>query len=187
VGAGAALVVGILTQWWTDRRDNQRWEREREDRRMQWEREREDRREQWQREDSLRWLQDRQQAYAQFLSAHDEWDTTLSAARASRNTDIGPDMGMRPELDSTKIAQARMAARRLLPLLEFMAPKQTRELARSAVTTRTAFQLRYLTTDVTDVAKMDAGWAQVRESTSSLLKAMRNDLGVEIALEDADT
>jgi hypothetical protein len=34
---------------------------------------------------------------------------------------------------------------------------------------------------------MDAGWAQVRESTSSLLKAMRNDLGVEIAIGDADS
>lgn len=43
VGAGAALVVGILTQWWTGRRESVQWSREREDRKEQWERERQDR------------------------------------------------------------------------------------------------------------------------------------------------
>jgi hypothetical protein len=43
VGAGAALVVGILTQFWTGRRENIRWSREREDRKEQWGRERQDR------------------------------------------------------------------------------------------------------------------------------------------------
>lgn len=43
VGAGAALVVGILTQLWTGRRENVRWSRERDDRKEQWRRERQDR------------------------------------------------------------------------------------------------------------------------------------------------
>jgi FtsZ-interacting cell division protein ZipA len=186
VGAAAALVVGILTQWWTDRRENQRWEREREDRRMQWERERDDRREQWQREDSLRWLQDRQQAYARFLSALDEWDFMLDEGTASRRGDTYEELGILPELDYAKIQQAHMAAQKVFPLLEFMAPEQTRKLAMRAMTSRARFLVRYLAPD-TDVAKLDAGWAQLRESMSALLKAMRNDLGVEIETEDADT
>ncbi len=43
VGAGAAVVVGVLTQLWTGQRENIRWSREREDRRELWQRERQDR------------------------------------------------------------------------------------------------------------------------------------------------
>ena len=55
VGATAALVVGILTQFWTGQRENMRWLREQNDRKKQWARERKERKKQWQREDSFRW------------------------------------------------------------------------------------------------------------------------------------
>jgi hypothetical protein len=68
-----------------------------------------------------------------------------------------------------------------------MAPKQTRELASSAVRRRETFWVVNLTADGVDVAQLDAEWAKVLHSMSSLLKAMRNDLGLEIAIEDTDT
>jgi hypothetical protein len=43
VGAGAALIVGILTQLWTGHRENVRWTRERNEREAQWNRERQER------------------------------------------------------------------------------------------------------------------------------------------------
>lgn len=76
--------MGVLTQLWSGRREGKQWQRERQDRVEQWQREREARQEQWQREDSLCWQQDRQQTYAQFLSALYEWDAVLIGALASR-------------------------------------------------------------------------------------------------------
>ena len=170
---------------WSGHRENQRWQREREDRRDQWQRERQARQEQWQREDSLRWHQDRQQTYARFLSALYEWDARLVSALASRKNDAA--LNERTALDAEGIGTARRSAREQLPIVLFMAPKQTRELATSAVRRRETFRVISLTAEDLDVAQMDAGWAKVLDSMSSLLKAMRDDLGLEIAIEDTDS
>jgi hypothetical protein len=185
VGAGAALIVGVITQLWSGRRENQRWQRERDDRDAQWHRERQARQEQWEREDSLRWQQARQQAYAVFLSALDEWDTNLRSALASRKNDAA--LNDRTPLDAAAVDRTRRAAREQLPLVQFMAPKQTRGLARAAVDRREAFWILNLTVEDITVTGLDAGWTKVQQSMSFLLKEMRNDLGLEIAVEDADS
>ncbi len=185
VGAGAVLIVGILTQLWADHREKKRWQREREDRQEQWRREREDRQVQWEREDSLRWLQDRQQAYARFVAALFEWDARLSKARVACKYDA--EFGTRTKLDTAEIAGTRMAARQDLTLVQFMAPEEIRSLARSAVTFREAFLMVHLDVDEVNVAELDAAWNQLSTSMTALLKAMRNDLRIEIAVEDTDT
>jgi hypothetical protein len=73
IGAGAALIVGILTQLWSGHLLRQQLDRAREDRR-----------EQWQREDSLRWLQSRQQAYARLMAALTAWDSVLHDVAGAR-------------------------------------------------------------------------------------------------------
>jgi hypothetical protein len=170
---------------WSGHRENQRWQREREDRQEQWERERQSRQEQWQREDSLRWHQDRQQTYARFLSALYEWDARLLAALASRHNDAA--LNTRTALDAAGIDSARRAARDQMPLVLFMAPKQTRKLAISTVNLREAFWVVHLTADVIDTARLTAEATKVLNSMTSLLKATRHDLGLEIAIEDTDT
>ena len=79
--------TAILTQRRTDRREDVRWQREREDRQEQWQRERQDRQEQWQREDSLRWPQHRQAAYARLTTALFQWDAELRSVGERRQAD----------------------------------------------------------------------------------------------------
>jgi hypothetical protein len=174
VGAGAALIVGVLTQWWSTRRENQRWERERGERQKQ-----------WQREDSLRWHQDRQQTYSSFLSALFEWDGRLAAARAGRVNDAA--VNTTTALDAGGFNLARRAAREQMTSVLLMAPKETRQLATAAVRRREAFWVVYLNDPDIDATRLDKEWARVLDSMSRLLKAMRNDLGLEIAIEDIDS
>ena len=87
-GIGAAIGTAFLTQGRTDRREDVRWQRERDDRQEQWQREREAREEQWQHEDALRWLQNRQQAYAGLIAVLYQWDNVLSSAIAVRHNDV---------------------------------------------------------------------------------------------------
>lgn len=68
VGAGGGLTAAGLTQWYTRRRDDTRWERERAERR-----------EQWHREDAARWLADRRAAYTDLLAAlHEHWSAVAA-------------------------------------------------------------------------------------------------------------
>jgi hypothetical protein len=118
VGAGAALIVGVLAQLWSGHRENVRWSREKEDREKLWQRERQDRQEQWQREDSLCWHQDRQQAYARLIAALNEWDNELRRAVAIRQNEAK--FGEEREIDTTEIERRATAARETLPLVLFM-------------------------------------------------------------------
>jgi hypothetical protein len=123
IGAGAAVAVGAVTQWWTSRRQKQQWAVEREDRQQQWERERQTRQEQWQREDSQRWLQNRQQAYAQLIAAISEWDDVLDKTRFQWD---------RGEKADDAYAAALKAVAQAMPLVEFMAPSSIAALAGKA-------------------------------------------------------
>ena len=165
------------------RREDVRWQREREDRAEQWQREREDRAEQWRREDSLRWLQDRQQAYAQLMAALYEWDVVLVSAIATRHNDVA--LSRRTELDVAERIRVSRAVREALALAQFMAPQAVRSLARRAITDRESFWIVHLTPDPPDQRKMDAAWTDLVERTNSLRGAMRNDLGLESEGGDA--
>jgi hypothetical protein len=170
-GLGAGLGAAVWTQRETRRREDVRWQRERDDRR-----------DQWRREDELRWLQDRQQAYARLMAALYEWDRVLLSAVASRQNDLA--LNRRTELDTAERTQVSKAAREALPLVQFMAPQTIRSRARQAVTDREAFWIIHLTPDPPDRAGMDAGWRRLTERTSLLRNTMRNDLGLESEGED---
>jgi hypothetical protein len=94
IGIIGTLTAALVTQWWSSRRDEKQWERqkklqderfdrerEREEERWQrereqeserWARERQERSEQWNREDAARLYQDRLGAYSQLLTHSQE-------------------------------------------------------------------------------------------------------------------
>lgn len=178
VGAAAALGAAVLAQQRADRREDKRWAREREDRREQWERERQDRQEQWQREDSLRWLQDRQQAYARLLAALDEWDTRLRDAYGIRRRDA--ELNARTELDTSGIEHAGEAARSAIDSARFMGSKDVEDNAIMAWATHASFPV-FLEDETVSLTKLSSLWAQVLHTTDLVHEAMRSDLGIETA------
>jgi hypothetical protein len=195
VGAGAALIVGILTQLWTGHRENVRWSREREDRDKQWEREgqarreqwgreRDDRREQWQREDSLRWQQDRQRAYAGLMAALDEWDREMNSVVVDLK--LAARLGERAEVEVDEIKRLGTVARQASALVQLMAPEAVRSLAESAVRDRQAYRgsmspkiIGLSGDNPSDFTELDARRGRLYEGTSRLREAMRDDLGIK--------
>jgi hypothetical protein len=165
-GIGAGLGGAVWTEHRADNREDVRWGRERADREAQ-----------WRREDSLRWLQDRQQAYARLMAALYDWDAVLLSAVATRKNDLA--FNERTELDTAERIKVSRAAREALPLVEFMAPEPVRSQARRAVMDRQGFWIIHLTPDPPDEAAIDAGSGRLRERTSLLREVMRNDLGLE--------
>jgi len=188
-GIGATMGAAILTQRRTDRREDVRWKREQGDRKDQWQRERDDRQEQWKREDSLRWLQDKQAAYARLIAALDEWDQELGSARAARTVDaefreyeeLWP-----KELDTAELKRRGKVAREVLALVQLMAPRAVGGLARRTIQDHEEFQVIHLTVRPTDPAYLNARWMRLLKRRRELLTAIRDDLGLEISSEDSD-
>lgn len=73
IGVGGAVVVAVVGFWASVRNTKQVLDHARDERL-----------EQWHREDSLRWLPDRQQCYARFISALHEWEASMAAVRRAR-------------------------------------------------------------------------------------------------------
>jgi hypothetical protein len=181
--------AAILTQRRTDRREDVRWKREQGERKDQWQRERDDRQEQWKREDSLRWLQDKQAAYARLIAALDEWDQELGSARAARTIDaeFREYQELWPkELDAAELKRRDKAAREALPLVQFMAPKAVGGLARRTIQDREEFRVIHLAAQPTDPSDLDARWMRLLRRRRELLTAMRDDLGLEIDSENQE-
>ena len=196
LGAGAALFVGVLTQWGSSRREKQRWDREREDRqeqwlqeaksrRKQWQQERRARQEQWQREDSLRWHQELQQAYARLMAALDEWDRELLSVvttriRAARTNEP-------PEIEMEELTRLGETAGKASALVQLMAPETVGSLAEAAIKDRQAFRITYLELRVAGLypnrssrtEELRPQLAKLRNRTSGLRDAIRGDLGIE--------
>jgi hypothetical protein len=100
ITAAAAFLGVVVAQWWTGRRENRNWQRQREMYAQQWEdqrerdgEQREDQRQRdrelWEREDRHRFTNDKRQIYAEFLTAADsttdEWLTALRLLQAEVN------------------------------------------------------------------------------------------------------
>jgi hypothetical protein len=171
IGAVAAFGAAALTQRSNNKTQAQRWEQERGNRDQQ-----------WQREDRLRWAQERQQAYARFVGALYAWDDALTLATAARR--FAPELPAR-EPDWEEIASARREAREQQSMVQFLAPKEIRDLAGNAVLRR-----EILAADLSaegGSARVNPDWTKVRESLRSLLIAMRDNLGLETLVTDADS
>ena len=93
LGVVGSFGAAFFTRRWADRREDQRWSREREAETTRWQREQDDRREQWRREDAARWLSERRAVYAEFLLGHETWKSALSKAEgeARRNGSVSAD------------------------------------------------------------------------------------------------
>jgi hypothetical protein len=178
IGAGAAVIAGVITQVWSSHRDKRQWERERCERRVQWDREHQTRQELWAREDSKQWLRDRQQTYAKFVSTLFEWDAALGSAMTKVR------LGDSDSSNTGRAWDERRSARAQLTLVQFMAPQEVREKAGSAVREREEFLLFRLRVPGTTDASITKDWNKVMGTLRELVEAMRNDLGLEIAPGD---
>ena len=100
-GLGVAGTLGgtFFTRRWADRREDQRWGRDREAEEMRWHREQENRHRQWQREDSARWLNERRAIYADYLLSISVWTSALWGAEGDLlpNDDIPNDLSCNAE------------------------------------------------------------------------------------------
>jgi hypothetical protein len=179
IGATAAVLVGVVTQWWSGRRDRQHWEHEREDLREQWEHEREERREQWDRERAIRWLQDRQQAYARLIAALDAWDDALETAMDTRKKDAATGEHTHPEGYDAVYKTATEA----LAVVGLLASGSLIPEAMLAVAKRENFWRRLRIEDM-DISKLRRDWRQLRIMRDNLMSAMRKDLEVDIRTGD---
>jgi hypothetical protein len=179
VGAGAALIVGVITALTAGHRETVRWERERTAREKQWERERDERRDQWGREDSLRWVQTRQQAYAQLVADLRTWDSELLGLLTVLKLD--KQFGTDTNIDKTEAEQAQHAARDALTLAEFLAPDPVAGQARMAFR---FFELMhqairsYPTLPPGGVGELQELWDKAVSARMALERSMRDDLGL---------
>ncbi len=99
IGAAGALGAVGMTRWFDIRQLRQLWAHD----------------------ERVRWLQDRQQAYARLMTALDDWDVAVDKAVAQRHTDAVTG-GFR-EYDSAEWDELRRAARAAQGVVELMAPE----------------------------------------------------------------
>jgi hypothetical protein len=82
-------------------------------------------------------------------------------------------------------SSARREAREQQSMVQFLAPKEIRDLGGNAVLRR-----EILAADLSaegGSARVNPDWTKVRESLRSLLIAMRDNLGLETLVTDADS
>jgi hypothetical protein len=179
VGAGAAIIVGIITALATGHRENIRWGRERTERDRQWQRERDERLDQWEREDSLRWVQTRQEAYARLIADLRDWDSELLSALTvlKVNRQYGDDS----KIDKTGAGEAQSAARDALTLAEFLAPDSVAGQAGAAFRSLQLLHAGirgYPTLPPGGVDELQKLWERATRARTTLERSMRDDLGL---------
>jgi hypothetical protein len=154
-----------------------RWAARRED--VRWQRERSDRQEQWRREDSLRWLQDRKQAYARLIRTLDEWDAETKMALG-----FSVNLKTKKVFAKAEIDRLSKAAAEAMTQVEFMAPELICMHAKRAVAFRSALWLALFWELHDDVAHvLPFGPSPVRErlaeTRDNLFKIMQKHLGLK--------
>lgn len=169
-GLVTTLGAAVLTQWLANRR------------------ERTDREAQWRRDDSIRWHQDRKQAYAELIAALYAWDGWLEAAGTEYQLARIEDR--RPELDVTERTQVAKKADEALVVVEFMASEKVRQLALASVQERrhAGWLVTFKKHNPDEPAEQrwsTAAWRKiVANNTSALREAMRKELRLESTLDD---
>lgn len=83
VGVSGTLAASILSQRWSWRLEDRRWQRQQDAEEARWKREREDRLAQWEREDRARWLADRRDNYAAALAQYHSLVKALDRANVA--------------------------------------------------------------------------------------------------------
>ncbi|MEU7760660.1 MULTISPECIES: hypothetical protein [Micromonospora] len=80
VGVGGTLAASMFAQIFAAKREDLKWEREREAEDLRWERERQSRYDQWQQESRERQLELRRDVYTELLASLHDWKTRLDLA-----------------------------------------------------------------------------------------------------------
>lgn len=173
VGAASTLGALAVTRWFDSRT----------------------RRQQWARDDSVRWLQERQLAYARLLAALTQWDNELGRAsahllaivtesrppllRIGEDKDLTQAVLEETLVDTIELRHRAAVAKESLALVELIAPKKLGTLARRAIGDREDFRWIRLTQKPTNVEMLRADWQCCLEDRSELEQAMRHDIGLE--------
>ncbi|MGC4848385.1 hypothetical protein ACLQ3F_14195 [Micromonospora sp. DT15] len=126
LGVTGTLGAAISTQFLTTRREDRRWNLEREREQERWERERQDRAAQWQREDELRHREAREETYKQFMQTI--WNWGRKAADIRQMIEAGE--GHLFIVDTDDLYDASVKAVGIMAELELSASAPVRDSAR---------------------------------------------------------
>jgi hypothetical protein len=157
----------VITQWLADRR------------------ERTARQEQWRREDSVRWQEDRKQAYADFLAALSAWDDWVKAAGSERGLASIEDR--KPDFNRAEKERVSTKAEETFAIVEFMASDEVRQLALENVKYRrgAGWEISFKKGNPDEPVEprwSTPAWREMAESkTLALRGAMRKELGLDLS------
>lgn len=180
VGVAGTLGATWLTRRSADRREDQRWKREREAEETRWQREQGERREQWQREDAARWLTERRTVYAELLLSLEAWRVVLADAQNGERPD-----GAIPAEAREALGGLRMETQRILETLSMIAPMPVVTLSSRSfirLASWSAHLVVSIDSEGTDpfTGEKPASYAKnALKDDISLREAIRRDLGVD--------
>lgn len=160
ITVAGTLGATVLTLLWSARREDRRWQRERQDRHEQ----------------------DRAEEYARLVAALHAWYTALTSARAGRlNAGL---LGEEP--DTSDVWRQRVATREVVAMVDFMAPPNVRELAWRAVRDGEMYYVQVTAPPPVSEDRIEAAAKRFRQSRTTLSDAMREDLGLQPGAEIAE-
>jgi hypothetical protein len=160
ITVAGTLGATVLTLLWSARREDRRWQRERQDRHEQ----------------------DRAAEYAKLVAALHAWYTALTSARAGRlNAGL-----LDEEPDTSDDRRQRTATREVVAMVDFMAPPNVRELAWRAVRAGEMYYIQVTTPSPVSEDDIEAAAKRFRQSRTALSDAMREDLGLQPGAEIAE-
>lgn len=160
ITVAGTLGATVLTLLWSARREDRRWQRERQDRHEQ----------------------DRAEEYARLVAALHAWYTALTSARAGRlNAGL---LGEEP--DTSDVWRQRVATREVVAMVDFMAPPNVRELAWRAVRDGEMYYVQVTAPPAVSEDRIEAAAKRFRQSRTALSDAMREDLGLQPGAEIAE-
>ena len=160
ITVAGTLGATVLTLLWSARREDRRWQRERQDRHEQ----------------------DRAEEYARLVAALHAWYTALTSARAGRlNAGL---LGEEP--DTSDVWRQRVATREVVAMVDFMAPPNVRELAWRAVRDGEMYYVQVTAPPPVSEDRIEAAAKRFRQSRAALSDAMREDLGLQPGAEIAE-
>jgi hypothetical protein len=161
ITVAGTLGATVLTLLWSARREDRRWQRERQNRHEQ---------------DS------RAEEYARLVAALHAWYTALTSARAGRlNAGL---LGKEP--DTSDVRRQRAATREVVAMVDFMAPPNVREPAWRAVRDGEMYYVQVTAPPPASEDHIEAAAKRFRQSRTALSDAMREDLGLQPGAEIAE-